>query len=524
MIRNIKELFKITTTLVIGSLILWNCESDADQLGSQFFQNGATGVEKTYPIVAYNVFNNNSIRSDADRLQSATLGAFRESQFGLQKSAFVSQVRLSEYSPDFGTNPVLDSVVLVIKPQYAADSLTTDTDENYVYPVGLTPAKKVLSTYPVLKYGRTKIASKTLLNLKVEEVTEFLSSRADEVQSDRNVTTGAVLGTKTFDGNVRAVKITKSSDNSSLVDLPAAIRIPLDNTFFTNKILTKGSSTELLDAASFIRYFKGIKISVDDNDGYIFNFDPNGTEINLYYKKDKVEGAVTTREQSIYVMNAGSQNAQFNQFTFDRTNTPSESVTAASSQDSIVGASRLYAQGMGGPGIGLKVPDAKIAELKALYQTDKIGIISAKMRIYTDAGAWTSKYKKPMDFVVQHKVGGVTLDTYLQDLATLPLSGMYRLVKAYDLEKNPAYYDISITQTFKNIIESNKTIPAHFVVNVGAYTYDTNGNLVGAMSPGVGQNFNTRSFTPYRAVFVGTDLANPDNPTSAKLILTYGKK
>ena len=134
MIRTIQELFKITATLVIGSLILVNCEPDADQLGSQFFQDGAQGTEKTYPVVAYNVNNNDSIRTDAARLQSATLGAFSESQFGLQKSAYVTQVRMGNSVPDFGVNAKLDSAVLVLKPQYAIDSVTTVTNEDYIYP------------------------------------------------------------------------------------------------------------------------------------------------------------------------------------------------------------------------------------------------------------------------------------------------------------------------------------------------------------------------------------------------------
>ena len=102
-----------------------NCEPDADQLGSQFFQDGAQGTEASYPVVAYTVNNNDSVRTDAARLQSATIGAFSEAQFGLQKSAYVTQVRLAGPVPDFGVNAKLDSAVLVIKPQYAIDSITT---------------------------------------------------------------------------------------------------------------------------------------------------------------------------------------------------------------------------------------------------------------------------------------------------------------------------------------------------------------------------------------------------------------
>ena len=524
MIRTIQELFKITATLVIGSLILVNCEPDADQLGSQFFQDGAEGVEASYPVIAYNVNNNDSIRTDAARLQSATLGAFSEAQFGLQKSAYVTQVRLAGAAPDFGVNAKLDSAVLVLKPQYAIDSVTTVTNEDYIFPQGAVPAKKVVSSYPIAKYGKTKNLGKTILNFKVNEVTDFLGANSDEVRSNKIVNVGAQIGAKTFDGNVHLVRVTKDADNSLLFERTAAIRIPLDSTFFANKIINKANSPELADAASFIRYFKGIKVSVDENDGYLFNFDPATTDLNLYYKNDKEVNGVTTREQSVYMMNLGASNAHFNQITYDRTGTASASALATSNQ--LTGDAKLYAQGMGGPGIGLRVPPADIAAIKSLYSNNKIGIVSAKIRIYTDVTTWNNNYKKPNSFVVRQR--NLTpeagqpeyLNDYLVDLSALSGTGIYNLVKSYDLLKNPAYYDIGITQTFKNIIEK-EAANYDLVLNVGDYTVDSGGNPQGVFFPAFAQNFNTRSFTPYRAVFVGTD---PLNDKSAKLILTYGKK
>lgn len=525
MINNIQKLFKITAAMVIGSVILWSCEPDADQLGSQFFQNGAQGTETLYPVIAYNVKNNDTIRTDAARLQSATLGAFTEAQFGLQKSAYVSQARLSSYAPDFGTNPVLDSAVLVLKPLYPTDSVTTTTVEDYIYPVGTVAAKKVVSTYPISKYGRTKIGGKTLLNININEVNDFLASNVDKVLSNRDVATGTLLGTKIFDGTINSVKITKDTDATTILEREVSLRIPVDSTFFQNKIIKKGSTPEMADAASFIRYFKGIKISVAENDGYIFNFDPDDVVINLYYKKDKVEGTTTTREDATFALNLGNGNTHFNQITFDRTGTPS--ATALLSSNETTGDAKIFAQGMGGPGIGLRVPEATVAAIKEMYKNDKIGIISAKIRLYTDKSSWDNSYKKPDYFVVrQRDLTPATgepeyLDDFLTDLSALALSGNYNLVKAYDLDKNPAYYDIGITQTFKNIIEKeaeNKDL----VLNVGTYTTDANGSLLGAVYANLGaQNFNTRSYTPNRAVFVGTDSANDK---SAQLILTYGKK
>ena len=541
MIRTIQELFKITATLVIGSLILVNCEPDADQLGSQFFQDGAQGTEASYPVIAYNkyngtpgILNTDSIRTDNARLQSATLGAFTEPQFGLQKSAYVTQVRLAGAAPDFGVNAKLDSAVLVLKPQYAIDSVTTVTNEDYIYPEGAVPAKKVVNTYPITKYGKTKMSGKTLLNFKVHEVTDFLGANSDQVWSDEIVNTGAQIGAKTFDGNIHLVRVTKDVDNSVLFERTPAIRIPLDSTFFANKIINKGNTPELADAASFIRYFKGIRISVDENDGYLFNFDPATTELILYYKNDKVTNGVTTREQSVYPMNLGSSNAYFNQIAYDRTGTAAE--TALTTINQVSGDAKIFAQGMGGPGIGLRVPGEEVAAIRSLYNNNKIGIVSAKIRIYTDATSWNNDYRKPNSFVAQQR--NLTpepgekeyLGNYLLDMSALAGTGIYNLVKSYDLLKNPAYYDIGITQTFKNIIE--KESPNYdLILNVGDYTVDSGGSLMGAFYPTLAQNFNTRSFTPNRVVLVGkdplyiwNDPLDPLKEVRPRLILTYGQK
>ena len=517
MIKNIKKFFNITATLVMGSLILWNCESDADQLGSQFFQNGAEGTEQAFPLIAYNVLNGDSIRVDNARLQQATLGAFKESQFGLQKSDYVSQMRLSVFAPEFGTNPILDSAVMVLTPYYAADSVAVTTTEDYIYPIGAVPAKKVVSTYPVYKYGKTKIGTKTVLNIKVNEVTEFLGGNSVDLRSNKNVTTGQLIGSKAFNGDISSIKVTKDADNSVVYERLPTLRIPMDSTFFQTKILAKANSPELGDVASFIRYIKGVKISVAENDGFIFNFDPNSVVINLYYKKDKVDGTTTTREDGNFSIDLGNQNTHFNQITFDRTGTPS----ATAGTDDINGVPKLYAQGMGGPGMGFKIPAATVATVKDMFKNDKIGIVSAKLRIYTDAATWNNNYKKPNYFTVKEK----DLNTFLVDMQDLATTGVYRLIKSYDVTKNPAYYDIGITQTFKNIIEKEAT-SRDFILNIGDYTVDPitsklNGDLQVYGTANTQQLFNTRSYTPTRAVFVGTD---PTNEKSAKLMIIYGKK
>src|SRR5690606_3053554 len=228
------------------------------------------------------------------------------------------QVRPMEYDPVFGDNAVVDSAVLIIKPLYASDSSTVTTDENFVYSEENIPAKKVVTSYPVVKYGKQKRD----LTLRVHEVTEFLGA-ADQLSfSNRAVTYGTELGSKLFKGKISSTVITKDTDNSNLWSNDPSLRIPLSAAFFQQKIVDKEGSADLKDAASFIRHFRGVRISVDENDGYIFRFTPTNAEIILYYKYDKVENGTTTRPQLMKKFTLGDPNVRFGQYTYNRTDAP----------------------------------------------------------------------------------------------------------------------------------------------------------------------------------------------------------
>ena len=373
MIKEFKNIINVFFALSIGTVLFVSCEPEADELGTQFFQNGtAVGTETSYDVIAYNLFHKDTIQTSSSQLVNATLGAFDESNFGMQKSSYVTQVRLNSYNPDFGTNAKVDSVVLEMKPLYqtATDSVKTNTvDDNFFYPDATTAAKKVITTYPVIKYGKAKIGGQTSLTIRVDEVNEFLNSTDTKFFSDKQVALGASLGTKTFDGYLKAIKITKDSDNSELLSRDAGIRIPLNADFFQQKIVDKKGSFELADAASFIRYFKGLRISVDQNDGYMMSFDPNGITTTIYYKYDKTENSTVTRTSSSFTLNLGSSNVHFNQIQYNRSSAFNDAISNINTTN---GDARLYVQGMGGPGAEIKIPASTITNLRDLYNTKSI--------------------------------------------------------------------------------------------------------------------------------------------------------
>lgn len=479
-------------SLFLGSIAV-GCNSDADDLGLQFFENNeAQGEQAAYDLVAYNVNNNDVVRSDSYSLKKATLGVFSESQFGMQKSAYVTQVRLSKYAPNFGTNPVVDSVVLEIKPEYDVTAKTTSTT-NITYKG--QAAKQTLTAYSTKKYGNPASA----MTINVNEITTDLGSTGAEILSNRSVTAGTLLGTKSFTGNSIAVSINKTSDNTVLLTKEAGLRIPLNASYFQTKIANKSGATELSSESNFINYFKGLKILVQENDGYLINFAPDQITMTMYY----TYGDASDRKEGTYSFNLASPNVHFSQISYNRS-TIFNNVMAGI--DGTNGDPLLYMQGMGGPGAGIKIPENAIEALKTLRRDRRAAIVSAKIRLYTDTSVWNNSYTKPDNFLVKKE--GET--DFITDLKTMLYNNNFKLVTAYATNANPSYYDVNITKTVKDIVEQGLEAK-DIILNIGSYLTNYNGALVS-------EDYNTNVYSPNRAIFVGT---NPTNRYRPQLLVTY---
>ena len=489
--KQMNKIKSILSVFLFGGLMV-SCNSDSDDLGKNLFDgNSVTGNQVSYDLVAYNINNGDVVRADSYALQRATLGAFTEGQFGMQKSAYVTQVRLSKYAPDFGTNPVVDSVVLEIKPQY--DVTTKAVTTTNVTHGGQT-AKQTLTKYEAVKYGNPA----TAMNIDVHEIATDLGVVGTERLSNSPVaTSGVPLGTKVFSGNVYAVGINKTSDNTALLTKETGLRIQLNASYFQTKIANKSGAIELSNESNFINYFKGLKISVRENDGYLINFAPNEVTMTMYYRSGG--------KSNTFSFDLGSSNVHFNQISYTRSSTFN---TVMASINNTNGDPLLYMQGMGGPGAGIKLNGTGISDLKRLYRNNGAAILSAKVRLYTDTNTWNNSYTKPVGFLVRKQ--GET--DFITDLKTMLSNSNYSLVKAYSTNSNPSYYDIDITKTIKDIVEKEAEAK-DLIINIGEYL-TSKGNLVS-------QDYNNNVSSPYRAVFVGTNTANNNRP---KLMVTYVTK
>ena len=489
--KQMSKIKSILSVFLFGGLMV-SCNSDADDLGKNLFDgNSVTGNQVSYDLVAYNINNGDAVRADSYALQRATLGAFTEGQFGMQKSAYVTQVRLSKYAPDFGTNPVVDSVVLEIKPQY--DATTKAVTTTNVTHEGQA-AKQTLTKYEAIKYGNPAAT----MNIDVHEIATDLGAVGMEKLSNSPVaTSGLPLGTKVFSGNVYAVSINKTSDNTALLTKDTGLRIQLDKNYFKTKITDKNGAAELSNESNFINYFKGLKISVRENNGYLINFAPNEVTMTMYY--------TSGGKSNTFSFDLGSSNVHFSKISYTRSSTFNAVMTNINSTN---GDPLLYMQGMGGPGAGIKLNGTGISDLKRLYKERGAAILSAKVRLYTDTNTWNNSYTKPVGFLVRKQ--GET--DFITDLKTMLGNSNYSLVKAYSTNSNPSYYDIDITKTIKDIVEKEAEAK-DLIINIGEYL-TSNGNLLS-------EDYNNNVSSPYRAVFVGTNTANNNRP---KLMVTYVTK
>lgn len=476
-----------------GVLSLVACESESDDLGSQFFKN-ATSQEVSYDLVAYNKSHQDTLNVNAYSSNKVLLGAFSEEHFGLQKTSFVSQLSPSQYKPDFGTNAKVDSVFLEISPEFVADAPKTSVDDSFVYQG--QEAKKEVKTFSVAKYGKKSMTMK----INVDEVSEDLSAKNSKVNSGTSVALGTHLGSLFFDATAKSIRITKKGTGDELYAQDAKIKIPLDASYFQTKIINQAKNSSFDSFENFSKYFKGVSLSVEGNDGYFFGFLPKNVSIKMYYS----DGTTSSKKNLVYQFNVDSHCIRFNQNTFKR---GQEFDKVLSNINTTSGDSRLYLQGMGGPSAVVKIPASVIEQIKNVYQNQKGVILSAKIRVYVDQH-WNNEYAKPTDFVIGYNGE----NDFTSDVLAFIGKINKEIVSGYELDKSSSYYDIIVTETLRDIIEKSK-MNKDLELNIGSYLKLQGNALVAGQT--------TNAFAPERIILLGS---NTSDVKKIKLNITYTKK
>lgn len=320
--------------LLIISL-LFACKKDPKNIGIDLIENNPLDVEysDTTFIVAHSVIQD-SLRTD--EISLTLLGSVYDPVFGITTGNFYTQICLSTASPDFGTNPQCDSVLLTL------------TYSGY--------------------YGDTS----TIQTLRIYELLDSL--RLDTVYYSQQTFQydPTLLGEYTF--------TPRPSDSVWIDSVPYAPHIRfMMNTLLGDKILSAPASA-LESNTEFKKYIRGIYIEsepvISPGEGAILytNFLTSLSKITLYYKNEEEDSLVYT----ISINNLA--NACFAHY--DHNNYAEASpdfINQVINGDTTLGSQKIYLQGMGGIRSKIILPN-----LKQWENVNKTAINEAQLILYND--------------------------------------------------------------------------------------------------------------------------------------------
>lgn len=319
---------------MVASALLISCNKEPDLIGLDLLPPGdklKVGSMDTTTIVAYSVYDD-TVRTDETRY--GMIGSVYDPVFGKTTSTFYTQFKMSKDAPTFGTNPICDSLVLVLP---------------YVSLFGDTTA---LQTFKVYELSQALFLDSVY----------YSNMHADYDQS-------SLLAQKTFLPRINDSVVFDSTK------LAPHFRLQF-NTALGNRIFN-ASVIDLANNDNFIQFFKGIAITAEEENApgkgslVSFNLLSANSLLRMYYHN--------TTDTTIYDFVITNSCARFNQYNHNGHSNAAPDFKAQLSGDTTLGQQKLYIQALGGTKIRLRFP-----YLKQWASDKKIAINDAQL-IMTNA-------------------------------------------------------------------------------------------------------------------------------------------
>jgi len=257
---------------------------------------------------------------------------------------------------------------------------------------------------------------------------------------------------------------TADVDETTKVNLAPGIRVQLDAAgvaYFQENILDKEGSTELLSAANFKNFFRGVHLSITPSQSeLLFLLNITAARIEVYYTYDKKEDDVTIKEQSSFNLSLLSTTTNaVNTFVNDEY--PPEILNA---MDDSENAPKIYLKGGAGSYAEINLFDKEngldaINEIKA----KKWIINEASLVFYVDRAALDaagSTYEPPRLYLYNAETNVPLFDANLDQLDqtnTLASFPLYDGLLERDSDKRGVKYTVGITSHINNLIVRDST-------------------------------------------------------------------
>lgn len=415
---------------------------ESDVLGKEN-ANFTTVIDSVIPISAYNK-KLDSIQ--VNELASNILGFFDDPAYGQTTASIITQITPSTFSPDFGENTVIDSVILNVP--YFSKAIETDEEGNITYALdslyGNSPIK--LSIYKNDYFLRDFNPNSTLdasqkyysqpdgTILNGSSVINFEDHKSDLIFEDVN-----------FTPSNKSIRLDTSDDEGTITTEYAtpALRTKLDTLFWRSTIIDKQDDVVLSNASNFNNYFRGLYFkaeSIDDKGNMILlNLAATNANIIIYYSKDStVDGE---RIQSTYTLN----------FTGNKLNTFINDYNLVTLQNGYD--ERVYLKGAAGSMAIVSLFDGDVEYTDKNNNTSIIPALDAFKKTYRKIDDETGTFIKDNStdtYVLKKLINEAHLVVYEDELINTNGDNDYHKydrIYAYDIKNNIPTIDYQVDPT-----------------------------------------------------------------------------
>jgi hypothetical protein len=284
-----------------------SCDEEFTAIESDVLGEDNFNFDTPRDIVDIVAYNSNLEAQQINNLPSYLLGYFNDPIYGSTSASVIAQVIPQALNPDFGTNPVVTSVILTIPyfstrtggtenaPEYRIDSLFVA--ENNV--ANLAPIRlSVFENRFFLRDFDPNNSSSTLnyfSNAKQTSTDNFATIETQDINFDANIGHTFIQDQEFFISDVPRT-ITSRDSNSNFprpafqTDLAAN---DANKMFWQDKIFNTANADAFSNLGNFENFFRGIYIKTEslNNTGsmVLLNFADLGANITINYTNDDSE-------------------------------------------------------------------------------------------------------------------------------------------------------------------------------------------------------------------------------------------
>ncbi|MDN3595657.1 DUF4270 domain-containing protein [Zunongwangia endophytica] len=521
-----RRILKIATVPVV-IFLLASCDEDFSNVGGEVIGN-PSGVEvREYDINAYTV-DLKSIESNRNFLVGVSpnqithyprlLGVYNHPVFGQKLASVLSQVSISQTSPQFPDGAILDSVVLNM-PYYSRETRNADGDSEYtldsIYGSGAFKLSIYESNYFLSDYDPDQNFEKRQKYYSDQQdvFEQFLND--DPIYVNENFTPSA--------NRIRIIRPNGEGENDTVYNAPS-LRVKLDKEFFQQKIFDKEGSQELSSQSNFKDYFRGLFLKAEPvgNSGsmILFNF-ASSSGVKMYYSYE--EETTDDEDQTVDVKVIDSLGLNF---TGNRVNTFKGEYPQQVQEDIANRSDNLYIDGGEGTiGVVELFNDVELEDLRA----ENLIINEANLELYLKSDEMGGAEEPSRIYLYDIDNNSVLVDYNINQSDVNQNAFNSRLIFSSkpetDEETGVTKYTLRLTQHIFNLIENDSSN-----VRLGiAVTSNINqaGNIAAKESTPVLTGDNkldvvpaASAITPEGAVFYGSEASNEDRRFKLRIYYT----